>query len=637
MNKNISNSLISLVLVSLVACGGANKELIGMSDVEAAQKSGTLASLYKKTETQKNDASKSEIQSLTQIQSEIIRLVYSEKSQLIDSTLGKKNEYNLNDLTTLDKLSTEIKDLQGWDQNSYNKLLAEINKERVLTQQEISLAKEFSGEYLTDLVKRFEYLKKSAVLSGLDSAEMSEYQLELDKSLQQLSLQGRESYKNRMFNMALSKGQVGLTLDPGNLQFESLVEQSTASLFEQDFRAALENGKPDDAYNALVSISEKPTLQKIKKKMESSIILLANYFANNAKASYQKNEWESAFSAFEKGRNIQSMLGRQSAGFIQEKTFADLLMKKAATLDNQPGVQYGIYTAVLELDPGYPEIKIKRQAIKNKLVERAKSNIFIAPFDEVESTNSVITSVGKRVRRDVEKQLEKKLNQQLGIVTSISDGEINTLPNGPLLKIEGDILQAAIEASNYQGQKSINVQTGISKIETAEYIKWKKRKRGEPPVQFLEQPIMEDVIIKTEHLKKIAVIEATFKLSSVNSTKFLLSDSVTKKSVNKGDVIQEFEKGSYHQPYVESSMPSDIQVIDDLAKEISAEMAVLLVNYLANAEMAYYKKYQQLLTQEQQPLATEVLANAVVLSDDGSSTKSVWLVELRNRALKYAN
>ena len=367
--------------------------------------------------------------------------------------------------------------------------------------------------------------------------------------------------------------------------------------------------------------------------MEKPILLLANYFANNAQAAYRKNDLLLAHSEFKRGRDIQQRLSLTNLGFIQEKQYLDLLMAKASKLQASNGAVFGLLSIIQEFDPGYPMLGQKLQSEIQKLKSRATTKISVTEFKEVLSSNSVVASVGRRVGSKLEKILFEKLGEQLQIVADLTALGAKAPYSGDYLSIEGEVLQAAIESSKNNGQRSQNVLTKINKTETEEYAKWKKKKRGDAPTQYLEENIMEDVLIQVEHIKKLAVTEVAFRIVEPTTQKVLLTNNVVKESNYSGDSINEFQKGLFHQKYVAADLPSDIKIMDNLARELSVSVGDALTQYLANPDLKYHAKYLQAAEQGASQDAVELLSNAVVIAGDTDQQKAAWHENLKQLVL----
>ena len=634
MNKIITNFIAVICISGMIACGGAKKALISQWDISQAQKNGTLEALYDQATKLAAESRGSTKKEIIITQSEIAKLLVQERVALVNRTLkDDKTEYGLVAKDKLDYLKMKTANMKLWDSKRYEMISQMIKKSLDDTNLEIVSAQASLKTSGNNVVENMKWMKKVAVLSGANTTENDNYMKALAKNVEQLSNRGRDAYKRRMYNMAHESAQSGISIDPGNIQFESLLMQSKAALFEQEFRSALENGKPESAYQAFVKISDKPLMRQIQEKMERSILLLANYFAGNAKKSYEKNELYIAYTEFQRARDIQKRLSISSQGFIQEKKFLDILMKKASLLKDSDGHKFGLLSVIQEFDPAYPTLEQNMAKMLDNIFNRATTKLSVSEFKEVLSSNSVVASVGRRVASKLESTLFKNLGNELQIVTNSSSLQSDGF-SGIVLAVDGEVLQAAIEGSKHIGQRSMNVQTGINKIETAEYKKWKKRKRGDAPTQYLEEKIMENVTIQVEHIKKLAVVEVAYRIVEPSTQKVLLTDHIVKEGTYKGDSINEFQKGMFHQAYVEADLPSDIKIMDNLATELSEELGKSLVNYLASPERVFYQKYQVAIEQGTPAKAIEMLSNAVVIAGKKGKDNSQWLAGLKQSVLE---
>lgn len=634
MKISLNQILLAAFITTLIACGGTKTALINQSDINQASESGQLAALYDKVDKMIIEARGSDKEQLISTRNDIAKRLVDQQEQQIATVLNEqKTEFGMVDRQSLQKLLQQAENVKKWDVSRYSSIVPALKAQLDRTEHAITEATNKSDRTAKDVVVQMGWLKQAAVLAGAGSNEEQLYQNRLSKNIEMLNAQGVEAFNKRMFNMSLSAAEKGLAIDPGNLQFESMQSQSEAALFEQNFRGALESGKPESAYQALQEIADKPLMQQVKKKMEKPILLLANYFANNAQVAYRKKDLALAYTEFQRGRDIQRKLERTNLGFIQEKEYLDLLMAKANAMQNAPGAVYALLTIIKEFDPAYPTLEKELTSYSQKLQNRATIKLSVSEFKEVLSSNSVVASVGRRVGSKLEKALFDGLGNQLQIVADLSVLPAPTAYSGDYLSVEGEVLQAAIETNTNKGQRSMNVLTAINKTETEEYADWKRRKRGEPPVQFNEEKVMEDVIIQVERIKKLAVAEVAYRIIEPATQKVLVTDNVVKEGKYSGDSVNEFQKGLFHQKYVSADLPSDIKIMDNLATELSDAVGKALITYLAKPEQKYFERFQQANSRGENINAVELLANAVVISFEDSATKQDWAAQLKQLVL----
>jgi hypothetical protein len=634
MKISLNQILLAAFITTLIACGGTKTALINQSDINQASESGQLAALYDKVDKMIIEARGSDKEQLISTRNDIAKRLVDKQEQQIATVLNEqKTEFGMVDRQSLQNLLQQAENVKKWDVSRYSSIVPALKAQLDRTEHAITEATNKSDRTAKDVVVQMGWLKQAAVLAGAGSNEEQLYQNRLSKNIEMLNAQGVEAFNKRMFNMSLSAAEKGLAIDPGNLQFESMQSQSEAALFEQNFRGALESGKPESAYQALQEIADKPLMQQVKKKMEKPILLLANYFANNAQVAYRKKDLALAYTEFQRGRDIQRKLERTNLGFIQEKEYLDLLMAKANAMQNAPGAVYALLTIIKEFDPAYPTLEKELTSYSQKLQNRATIKLSVSEFKEVLSSNSVVASVGRRVGSKLEKALFDGLGNQLQIVADLSVLPAPTAYSGDYLSVEGEVLQAAIETNTNKGQRSMNVLTAINKTETEEYADWKRRKRGEPPVQFNEEKVMEDVIIQVERIKKLAVAEVAYRIIEPATQKVLVTDNVVKEGKYSGDSVNEFQKGLFHQKYVSADLPSDIKIMDNLATELSDAVGKALITYLAKPEQKYFERFQQANSRGENINAVELLANAVVISFEDNATKQDWAAQLKQLVL----
>ena len=627
------NALVFTGFVTLVACGGGSTALISQSEIDSARSSGQLAALYSKATTLVNESRGSSKTEAINLRSKIAQILVSDKSEEVNKVLAEHDKQpGSKSRVTLQQLTGSIDEMKVWSATDYTRLKSKIDVALQSVERLISSAKTKASDSDASPVEQVLALKKAAQLAGGDQPETKDYQKRFEEVTAQLLYQGNDGLNKRLYSMVIQSAEGGLKLDPGNIQFESMLSQGQAGLFEKDFRFALESGKPESAYQAIQSVADKPIFLQLKKSMGKSMNLLANFFAGSAAKSYQGGDYLGAYNNFLKGRDIQTKTEMAKPGFIQEKNYLDMLMRKASVEGLGEGSQLSLMRVIGEFDKNYPGLDSAYRKASDSVTKRAMTKLSIAEFKEVPSQNSVMASVGRRVGSKLEKILFDQLGKEVLIVTSAQAASANSF-EGLALQIDGEVLQAAIEQSKNQGQRTQKVQTGVHKIETEEYKKWAKRKRGDAPVQYLETPIQEDIQLTVEHIRKQAIAEVAFRIIEPATGSILLTDNVVKESEFTGESINEFQKGDFHQKYVRADLPSDIKIMDSLSSELATILGEKLASYLKSPEKVFYQKAQEMKSQGNNTAAIELLANAISLGESKGQDVTAWIAEVKALAL----
>lgn len=639
MKKYLSNviSLTSIasiaVLILLAACGGPKKALISNAEIDTAYKQGSLANLYDRVDNLVKTKKGSEKKEAIEVRSRIVTLLVGNKSTEVDKVISQheKDKKSVTRKQLLD-LKQSLAPAQTWSSKDFEVLTKKVDSALSVTNKLISQSVAFSKKKAKGPVENILALKQAADLAGEGQPESIAYEEANTKALDGFLNLANKGMLQREYAMAIKAAEKGLKLDPGNIKFESIVSQATAGLFEKDFRSSLENGKPELAYQALSKISDKSVFSQVKKSMGRSILVLADYFARNAEKAYKSGYIATAYQDFKKARNVQEKLSISPQGFIQEKAFVDLVMVKARDTSLGQGKRLAYMSVVNEFDPNYPRLKSEYLKLRRAIEKRALTKLSVADFKEVRSTNSVVTSVGRRISSKLEKMMFEKLASEVLVVTNSNNNRVDEY-QGLFLQLDGEVLQAAIERTANQGQRTKKVQTGVNRVETEEYIKWKKRKKGEAPKQFNETPIYEEVSLKVEHVQKQAIAEVAYRIVEPSSGKILLANNLVKENEFKGESINEYQKGDFKQSYVKADLPSDIKIMDTLSTELANGLGEKLIQYLKSPEDVFYQKYLDAKNQGDKNKATEYLANALIIAENKKKETADWSKQLKSISL----
>ena len=634
MKKIIANFIPCIFLVGMIACGGPNKALISQSEIDGARKAGTLNKLYDKAAglvNQSKGSSKKEAQAL---QSKISQLLVADSTEKVNLLLSEYSK-DKNTVTRKDMLDLKasISSMQQWSATDYARLSPRLEQALTNINSNITAIINQSNKSKIPLVDKVLLLGQAANLAGEGQPETINYTKQYEQAVSQFVYQGNDALSKKLYSTVVRSAENGLQLDPGNIQLEAMLSQGQAGLFEKDFRFALENGKPESAYQALIDVADKPIFLQLKKSMKNDILVLANYFSSSAEYAYNKGDLAAAYQHFSKGRTIQEKLSIAQRGFIQEKKFLDLVMARARNTQSGEGKRQSLMRVVNEFDPNYPGLRAEYLKLSDNVKNRAMTKLSIADFKEVMAADPVVASVGRRIGSKLEKILFEQLGNEVLIVTDVNQADNNQF-QGLALKIDGEVLQAAIERTSNQGKRSQNVQTSVTRVETEDYTDWAKRKRGEAPKRYHETPVVEEVILTIEHIRKLAITEVAFRIVEPSTGKILLTDNFVKESEFKGESINEYQRGDFHQRYVRADLPSDIKIIDALANELAKMLGEKLAAYLQKPEQVFHHKYIEAKAQADMTGAIELLANALAIAESKGQDTEQWYSELKQLVLK---
>ncbi len=619
----------------MLACGGSKKAMLTQTEIETAQKNGNLSVLYKQmTETIEQSRGSTREEAIT-LRAQISQLLIDDKLKQVDSVLEtQKSKPDSVSRVSLLALQQSVSEMQSWSATEHTRATSRVNNALNDVNRSIKALVKESETKSYSAAQKIDKLKQAARLAGDGQAESKRYMTEYEKLRSQLIRLGNDALAKRSYVEAMKYSEDGLIIEPESIQFSSMLSQASTGLFENEFRQAIENGQPDEAYQLLLKVADKPVFKQLRKSMYKSIYVLANYFASSAQKHYKKGDFYSAYEDFSKGRNVQTQLGVQQ-GFIQEKRYLDQLMLKAIKTKKAEGQKLALLRVIQEFDQSYP--KLENQLVRSTSIvsNRAKTKLSITDFKEITFQSSVISSIGRRIASKLEKILLSSSGKDVLMVTKVE--KVSPVSyEGLSLIIDGEILQAAVESSSNRGKRLKTVQTGVERIETEAYKEWAESKKGEAPAQYHETPINEQVELTVVHTQKQAVAEVAFRVIDPRDGSILLTDHFVKESQFTGESINELEKGMYHQPYVPAKLPSDIKAMDKLATELADKLGDKIGNYLKSTELVFYQKYKQAVTQKQKQPAIELLANALVIGEAKGEDKEtkVWYKELKLMVLK---
>ena len=632
----MKNIIIQFVVViffsSILACGGGNKTYITQSDIDKASTDGTLSQLHDEASgyiKQARGSTKSTlIAQRKQIRSLLISKLKSDIDQMIDNE--KKDALLVSRVMVMTK-QQEVAEIKPWSESEFNEMSGKLSKLQKAVNRNVAKALGESKKPGLSKTDKILKLESAAIMAGEGQPEQLNYKSVLDRALAQYMFSAKDGLKKKLYSITIRSSQSALAIDSDNQAFQDLLSQALEGRFEKDFNFAIENKKPESAYNSLMQVVNDPVFEKIKNTKKAKISILATYFSNNARTYYTRNDLVNAYENFKKSRFINEKLGLSNSNTANENNFLRLVMQKAR-VTGSAGKKFGLLSLINDFDPNYPSLASEYNMQAFKINQRARTKVNIDDYKEVVTSNAIVASFGRRVSRKLERLLRVEMGNLLTISRSVSSTGQNSL-NGLSLNLSGEILQAAIVESRSKGSRNQSVATKVNRVETNEYKKWKKRKKGDAPKQYDETPIYENVVINVDNIRKQTIAEIEYKIVDAISGKTLMFDTMVVEDEFNGESINAFSKGEFFQPYVRADMPSDIKIMDMLSTDLAERLMQKLATYLKNPQDIYYQEFSA-IRHTNKALAVEYLANAVAIAKAKGEESAEWRDELHSMALK---
>jgi hypothetical protein len=181
------------------------------------------------------------------------------------------------------------------------------------------------------------------------------------------------------------------------------------------------------------------------------------------------------------------------------------------------------------------------------------------------------------------------------------------------------------------------VVTGTKRDRNPDYEGWlalPEKLRGErpQPPTTIEVEVVEDISFDIEVHRKVGIFSTAYRLVDAQSAKVIFADSVREKVVHEDESREGIELGDFKMEFKLSNLPSDVEILTQLADSVSKEIGARVADRLKDPEIEYARQAEVAATERNYMSASENAAYAVVLFE----RKNQDLGELPSQLRTYA-
>jgi len=469
-------------------------------------------------------------------------------------------------------------------------------------------------------------------LYGAGSDEQVEYAEQRTTLLADLREKANQAIANEDFSDAQRMLSTIAAVNPKDSQVDDKLVEVDAKLFEQQFYDALANDRPDEAYQALVTLSEASNFEKVRPRLADSADVMADHFVTLGSSASEAGQWEKAFRWFSQSRDIRSRLGLKAPGSLpQEQPLIQEMRKRfeKARKKELYGLAWGYLKVIEELQPDAPKLRRDLRETREEVLQKAVKRVSAARFEDHHRGGS---EFGDTVTAEIVQYLFQHLSEDVRIIEREKLAEIEqerglSKQAGALKAVDylvqGNILEAKVDASERNLSQRKRVTTGKETVSNPDFDRWKEmsekeRERADmesPPNTTIERDRVEDVQIDQIYHRKVGVFSVSYRVIDAGSAKVLFADTQRTKLQMEGTDSPAIDIGAFQQEAQVANLPSDSEILEQLAEEISKTIGEKLAAVLVDPEVQYAKDADRYVREGNFIDASQQYAYAVVLSD----------------------
>ena len=373
-----------------------------------------------------------------------------------------------------------------------------------------------------------------------------------------------------------------------------------AKIYEKRFFDTVGQGQADEAYNILVQMSEANDFDAIKGKLAPTSQKMADYFTALADDSVKSPEnLSQSFRWYSQAKEVNAILGVPAAAPSSYATLGDQLYGRYGALDGEGESAAGLayLYAIKTFQPNRSGLRKTLSAQETKVrelaVKRLSTTDFQSPYkdqDYGDVISSFITQyLFEHVPHDV-RIVEREQYEAILRERSLS-GDDSALSSVNLL-VSGSVLESKVESKEAKNKKMMRVEVGKETIPNPNYISWlemssKDRKTVEKPSETMDVAKFENISVGVTRHRKTGIFSVSYRLVEASTGRVIFPDSVTVNSEYEDESSEGVEMGEFVIPFKLADLPSDVEILDGLAKEIAAKIGEKLVDELKDQELKY--------------------------------------------------
>lgn len=631
-----STCLAALTAVALVAACAAPPDKYTAVDVQQAAAAGNLAALYDQIAADLEDSSLGE----SQRQSMELRLAEAGRSlaQGAETEVQAALEASalpsgLVPLEVYDAQASRLESIERWDAAIYQRVAATVADGRKATEAAIQIKKN-ELEALTDAQaeQKLALLDELSTLYGPGSDEQVAYAGQRVEAVRELRERADQAIENEDYGGAQRMLAAIAAVSPSDAAVDDKLVEVDAKLFEQRFYDALASDRPDDAYQALVTLSESATFEKLRPRLADSADVMADHFVTLGANACESGRWAKAFRWFTQSRDIRRRLGLSEPGSQpQEQQLVQEMHRRfeRARSKGLHGLAWGYLNVIESLQPDAPSLRRELRETREEVLQKAVRRVSAARFEDHHRGGS---EFGDTITAEIVQYLFQNLSEDVRIIEREKLEEIEKergfSGNAAALKavdylIQGNILEAKVDSSARDLSQRKRVVTGRERVPNPEFERWnamspKERERAAmatPPPATIERDRVEDVQIDQVYHRKVGVFSVSYRVIEADSAKVIFADTQRTKLQLEGTDSPAIDIGSFKQEAEVANLPTDSEILEQLAEEISQTIGQKLAEVLVDPEIQYEKDGDRYVREGNYVDAAQQYAYAMVLSD----------------------
>ena len=538
-------------------------------------------------------------------------------------------------MNILAEAAADAEQIRGWNTAIGDALSNEISLAREASQAAFDEARNRQAALPADAHReRLAVLEEMAAVSGDPSYENQ--RAALVQSLAQQAAAAQEAEN-------LEQAKELLDALPDNADTRQQRAEVDRRLFEKRFNKALADNRPDEAYQHFAALAAAPNWNDIKPDMREIGQVMIDYFTALGSDATGKGQLADAKRWLLQASHMAAALGldapREAFNPFVDKVKA--LASKARNSGKRPAQELGLLYLVDQLQPGRGDVTGRINELQNAIAAIAPREVSTTAFRDPSGDYKF----GDKIAAGITQYLFKSIPQDVRIIEREQYEAIkreqdlrgaSSLTSVDYL-ITGSVLEAKVEDTQQKNRRTMRVVTETGTRPNPAYLEWLKltesqQDRIKAPAETESYETREDVSINVTIHRKVGIFSVSYRLIDAHSGKVIFPDSVTESIEFSDESTEGVQLGDFTLDFKLADLPSDVEILNELAAKISEEIGGKLTERLSRQEEAYASSATAAASEGHYLKATELMARAEAIA----LRKGLDASELREHLINHA-
>ncbi|GAA6168067.1 CsgG/HfaB family protein [Sessilibacter corallicola] len=401
-----------------------------------------------------------------------------------------------------------------------------------------------------------------------------------------------------------------------------------AKVYEHQFLTELGNGDPDAAYQIFVKMTQANNFEQIRAELEGTSQTMADYFIAKADEAMTSDlQLAKAYRWYQQGLDVYQHMGLGQPSQEQFNTIISEFNRRFEGRKENGDLEAALAYLLMigEFDKTHALYRSQLNPLKDQIQQRAVKKVTTTDFSNSAQrhdygsvlssfiTQHLFESIPNDVRIVERQQYEAILRErELG-------GQAPDLSAVDYF-ITGSVLESKVDTTEVQGKKTLRVIVGRESIPNPAYVTWlkldsKERKKVDKPSETISVDRHENVSIGITEHRKLGIVSVSYRLVEADSGRIVFPDSISKEEEHKDNSTEGVEMGEFILPFKLAQLPSDVEILDTLAKSISLDVGENLVGLLKDQEKKYLAQADVFAGDRNCPAQITALARASAIQE----------------------